>query len=84
MTNLDEACINAACAILSKSIQETQLKIAMDTIRNAGMYEEFMKFYLKNRKKHIFDSLKDFGKLHPDKFYVSEDFNQYDTYIIIN
>lgn len=62
--------INAASHLIAMSIYETQIKLALATIEKAGLLKEFKEFYSQKPDQIIFDAMKEFAVLHPDKFYV--------------
>ena len=68
--------------LLAMSIQGREEDLALSTIRMAGVYEEFEKFWDERRHKPILDVIDEFGRLHPDKFYIPEDANAYGKYIV--
>lgn len=72
-----------AARILQKNLEETQFKLAFEVIEKSGMIEEFKKFYLERQDRNVFDVMKEFGKLHPNKFYVPEETEGYSKYIRI-
>lgn len=74
--NIDHAtrrAMNAAVSLISQNLQENQLKIAFETIKNSGLWDEFEDFAKDKRLQIIWDTIIQFGKKHPDKFYVPHD-----------
>jgi hypothetical protein len=73
-----------AARLLQKNLEETQFKLAFEVIEKSGMIEEFKKFYLQRQDRNVFEVMKEFGKLHPDKFYVPEETEIYAKFIKLN
>ena len=68
----NQAVRKSAASFLTKSIIETQIKISLDILEKVDALQDFKDFYLERPTMNVFDALKEFGKLYPDKFYVSE------------
>lgn len=73
-----------AARLLQKNLEETQFKLAFEVIEKSGMIEEFKKFYLERQDRNVFEVMKEFGRLHPDKFYVQEETEIYAKFIKLN
>ena len=74
---MNDSLMSSMANLIANSIIETQCKIGMDTIENSGLRKEFDEFYKKSKHLHLFDAMKEFGKLHQDKFYVISEEEQY-------
>ncbi len=70
--------------IIQRNLEETELMICIEMIQEAGLLDQFKDFYLKRITMPIFDAIKEFGRLHPDKFYVSDETESYGKYVVIN
>jgi hypothetical protein len=73
-----------AASIIKRSLEKTQLAIAFQTLEEAELLEEFIKFCSERKRAYLFDAITEFCKLHPDKFYMPEKEESYGKFIVID
>lgn len=70
-----------AASLIKRNLEETQLMLVFQSFEDNGMKEEFLKFLQTSKAKNIFDAMREFAKLHPDKFYVPDPMEPYGKFI---
>ncbi len=78
----DESVLNSVSCILASNINETQIKIMIDIIKNSGLIEEFTKYYCDHDCQDIYLTVHEFCGKYPDKFVLMNEKYQYNTIII--
>ncbi len=63
--------IDLVSATVSKTINEIQIKLALDALEQVGLLDEFEVFYEK-QTRNINEALKEFAENHPDKLHVPQ------------
>lgn len=74
--------INLVANILAQNILDTMYTLAYETIRKAGLWDEFIEF----SKKYplcTMDVIKEFGSMHPEKLYYSEQTESYGHFVMM-
>ncbi len=77
LTTISEIPIALVASIIRRNMEETQLAIAFQTLQEAQLLEEFIKFCSSKKYESAFDALKEFGKLHLDKFHSPPEAENY-------
>lgn len=77
LTTCSEFPVGLAAIMIKRNLQETQLTLAFHSLEEVGLEEEFEKFLSEAKPENIFDAMREFAKLHPDKFYVPDPMEPY-------
>jgi hypothetical protein len=78
-----EISMSLVASLIKRNMEETQLKIAYQTLESSGMADEFQNFISENLHLHLFDAMREFAKLHPDKFYIPDEMEPYGKFIVL-
>jgi len=70
-------------SMIYNNMMDTQYKLMYRMIKDAGLWDQFVDFSTKYPlcTEEVF---KEFGKLHPDKFYVPDEDKSYGDFVILN
>lgn len=83
LTTCSEFPAGLVASIIKRTLQETQLTLAMNSLEESGMQKEFIKFLNETEPQHIFDAMREFAALHPDKFYIPSPMEPYGKFIVM-
>lgn len=81
---IDLQTIRAAAAVIATNIRNTEIELFLDVLKKAGLLGAFKKFYEEGQALNIFESMREFAKLHPDKFSSPEKIETYEKFIVIS
>lgn len=83
LTSCSEFPLGLVASIIKRNLEEIQLMIAFQSLEEVGMCEEFKKYLNETQPKNIYDAMREFAQLHPDKFYIPSPMEPYGKFIIM-
>lgn len=81
MSEIDSSIQMEIIKRIRRCTESTQLTIVSDMMYEAGVFDEFVKFYGESEDVDFWENLHDFCKLHPDKFHITDECEGYAQYV---